>query len=142
MVDIVPVQGKESKLVVGVGNVEVLGIRTGGPDQSWNTEDLMHWGDEAPTAMMNYKVWSISFTATYDIEEASNPGLKDIYEAFDAGSSLAFKLYPDEDVTTTYWTSTAHVMDWKVTQDAQKNNVVTFTFKPATGASVLTWTHS
>ena len=142
MTTLAPVQGKESKLVVGAGDVVVLGIRTGSPDQSWNTEDLMHWGEDVPTASLNYKIWSIPFTATYDIEEASNPGLKDIFEAFDAGSSLAFKLYIDEDVTTTYWTSTAHVMDWKVTQDAQKNDVVTFTFKPATGASALTWTHA
>lgn len=142
MTDIAPVQGKESKLVVGAGNVEVLGIRTGNPDQSWNTEDLMHWGDKAPTASMNYKIWQIPFTATYDIEEASNPGLKDVYEAFDTGASLAFKLYPDADVTTTYYSSTAHVVDWKVTQDAQKNNVVTFTFKPATGSATLTWNHA
>lgn len=139
---IAPVQGKETKLTVGVGNVEVLGIRSGNPDQSWNTEDLMHWGDEAPTAMMNYKVWSIPFTATLDTEEASNPGLKDIYEAYDAGSDLTFKLYPDGDVTTTYYSSTAHVMDWKVTKDAQKIDVVTFTFKPANGAAVLLWTHA
>ena len=91
---------------------------------------------------MNYKVWQIPFTAMYDIEEASNPGLKDVFEAFDAGSDLLFKIYPDADVTTTYYSSTAHVMDWKVTQDAQKNDVVTFTFKPATGAAVLTWNHA
>lgn len=138
---IAPVQGKEAKLAVGAGYDEVLGTRNANPDQSWNSEDIMHFGDDNPSTMLNYKQWSIPVTATLDREAASNAGQKACYDSFDAGTSLVFKLYPDRDVTTSYYSGTCVVTDWKETQDAQKINVVTFTMKPYLG-SALTWNHA
>ena len=132
-----PQQGKEGKLVVGGSNVEVKGLRTFGSPTNWNSEDVMHMGDDAPLTLLNYKINEFPGTLTED--KVGDAGQALIFGAADAGTTLAFKYYPDSAVTAHYWSGTANVPKWEEGFDAQKVRTASFTFKNGSGVA-FTWT--
>jgi hypothetical protein len=130
-------QGKEGKLVVGAGDTEVKGLKTFDTPTNWNSEDIMHMRDGAPTTVLNYKTNEFPGTLTED--KVGDAGQALIFAAANAGTSLAFKYYPDADVTAQYWSGTAIVPKWEEGHDASKIRTASFTFKNATGVA-FAWT--
>lgn len=128
-----PTQGKEAKLVVGGGDTEVLGVRSADPDRTWVSESVMHFQDESPSELLKHIDWTINASLTTDHADA---GQAAIHSAFEAGTSLAFKLYPDADVTGTYYSSTCVVKDWREKLSADGILTTTCTLRPYLGAAM------
>jgi len=124
-----PGAGKEGNLTVGSDNA-VLGVRSVGVPNSWNSEDVMHLQDDAPSTLLNYKQWSIPIELTLDHADA---GQAEIFGAFDSGTSLAFKAYVDN---THYWTANAYVTKWDEKIDAKGINTVSVELKPYLGEAL------
>ena len=95
--------------------------------------------DDAPTTLLNYK--TNEFTGTLTEDKVGDAGQALVFAAADAGTTLAFKYYPDGDVATEYWSGTANVPSWKEGFDAQKVRTADFTFKNASGVA-FAWTTS
>lgn len=132
-------QGKEGKLVVGGGDTEVKGLRTFTTPTNWNSEDVMHMQDDAPTTLLNYKI--NEFTGTLTEDKMGDAGQLAIFDAADGGTTLAFKYFPDADVATDYWSGTATIPKWEEGYDASKVRTASFTFKNGTGVA-FAWTHA
>lgn len=132
-------QGKEGILKVGAGDTEVKGLRTFNTPANWNSEDIMHMQDDAPTTLLNYKL--NEFTGTLTEDKVGDAGQLAIFTAADGGTTLAFKYYPDSDVTTDYWSGTAIVPKWEEGYDASKVRTASFTFKNGTGVA-FAWTNA
>jgi hypothetical protein len=132
-------QGKEGKLVVGAGDTEVKGLRTFSTPLNWNSEDVIHMGDDAPVTLLNYKQNEYPGTLTED--KMGDPGQLLIFDAAENGTTLAFKYYPDNAVTAEYWSGTATVPKWEEGFDASKIRTASFTFKNGSGVA-FAWVHA
>lgn len=128
-----PVQGKTGSLKVGASDNVVGGVRNLGVPKTWNTEDTMHLGDNAPSTLLNYQNWEVPVSLTLD---HTDDGQGIMFAASEAGTSLAFKAYV---TNTNYWEGTGVITDWRETIDAQKVNTATCTIKPYLG-SMLNYT--
>jgi len=122
--------GRAGNLKVGVGDTVVLGVRNLKIDPAWSTEKLMHLQDTAPSALLNFKEWTVTFDLTEDLADSGQDAIR---TAFDAGTSLAFKGYVD---ATHYWTSTAVVTKYSISVDPNKSNTAAVTFEPYMGTAI------
>ena len=122
--------GRAGNLKVGGGDTVVLGVRNLKIDPAWSTEKLMHLQDTAPSALLNFKEWTVTFDLTEDLADAGQDAIR---TAFDAGTSLAFKGYVD---ATHYWTSTAVVTKYSISVDPNKSNTASVTFEPYMGTAI------
>ena len=127
-----PGQGKEGNLKVSATDNAVGGVRSLSLPNSWNSEDVMHLQDDAPSTLLNYKTWNIPIELTLD---HADDGQALLFGAFDNGTSIAFKAYVDN---THYWAANAYVTKWDEKIDAQKVNTASIELKPYLG-SVLTY---
>lgn len=131
-------QGKEGKLAVGEGDTEVKGLRTFNTPTNWNSEDMMHFQDDAPTTLLNYKI--NEFTGTLTEDKVGDTGQAAIFDAAENGTTLAFKFWPDADTAAEYWSGTAIVPKWEEGYDASKVRTASFTFKNGSGVA-FAWNH-
>ncbi len=122
--------GRAGNLKVGAADTAVLGVRNLRIDPTWSTEKLMHLQDSAPSSLLNFKEWTVTFDLTEDLADA---GQDLIRGAFDAGTSLAFKAYVD---ATHYWTSTAVVTKYSINIDPNKSNTASVTLEPYMGTAI------
>ncbi|MCK9568632.1 hypothetical protein M0R72_06805 [Candidatus Pacearchaeota archaeon] len=122
--------GRAGNLKVSGADTSVLGVRNLKIDPAWSTEKLMHLQDTAPSALLNFKEWTVTFDLTEDLADA---GQDLIRTAFDDGTSLAFKGYVD---ATHYWTSTAVVTKYSINVDPNKSNTASVTFEPYMGTAI------
>lgn len=122
--------GRAGDLKVGAGNTSVLGVRNLKIDPTWSTEKLMHLQDTAPSALLNFKEWTVTFDLTEDLADAGQDAIR---SAFDNGTSLAFKGYVD---ATHYWTSTAVVTKYSISVDPNKSISAAVTFEPYMGTAI------
>jgi hypothetical protein len=122
--------GRAGNLKVGGGDTVVAGVRNLKIDPAWSTEKLMHLQDTAPSALLNFKEWTVTFDLTEDLADGGQDAIR---SAFDAGTSLAFKGYVD---ATHYWYSTAVVTKYSINVDPNKSNTASVTFEPYMGTAI------
>lgn len=122
--------GRAGNLKVGGGDTAVSGVRNLKIDPAWSTEKLMHLQDTAPSALLNFKEWTVTFDLTEDLADA---GQDLVRAAFDNGTSLAFKGYVD---ATHYWTSTAVCTKYSLNVDPNKSNTASVTLEPYMGTAI------
>jgi hypothetical protein len=86
--------GKTGRLDVGAStaNQETLGVQSVDIPMDWETKKIMHLSDSAKTTIMLLKNWTLNLTLTEDLADA---GQDIIRTAYNGGSNIAFKLYPD-----------------------------------------------
>ncbi len=86
--------GRTGRFDVGVSDpsTEVMGVQNVDVSFDWETKKIMHLQDTAKTTIMLLKKWSLNLTLTEDLADA---GQDVIRTAYDAGTNIAFKLYPN-----------------------------------------------
>lgn len=86
--------GKNGRLDVGAAaaNIEVLGVQNADLPNDWETKKIMHLQDTAKTTIMLLKNWTMTLTLTEDLADS---GQDVIRAAYDGGSNIAIKAWPD-----------------------------------------------
>ena len=123
--------GKNAKFCVGTAGpaaTEVLGIQNISVDADWETKKIMHLQDTAKTTVPLLKNWTITGTLTEDFADA---GQDIIRTAYNAGTAIAFMLYPDTDAapTTAYSCTTGLVTKYGVKYDPNSEENASFTIE-------------
>lgn len=86
--------GKSGRVEVGAAaaNIQVTGVQNVDIPLDWETKKIMHLGDTAKTTIMLLKNWTLSMTLTEDL---ACTGQDAIRTAFNGGSNLAVKIWPN-----------------------------------------------
>lgn len=125
-----PGKGKEGTLKVGASDNVVLGVRSMSIPKNWDTEEIMHLQDQAPTTLLNYQKWEIPLELTLD---HADDGQALLFGAEENGTNIAFKAYIDN---THYWSGDAVVTKWEEKIDPGKTNTVSTSLKPSLGSAL------
>ena len=123
--------GKNAKLCVdtsGTATTSVLGVQNVSIDADWENKKIMHLQDTAKTTVMLLKNWTVSGTLTEDMADA---GQDIIRAAYNAGTAIAFTLYPGTATatTTTYMCTTGVVTKYSVKYDPNSEENASFTIE-------------
>jgi hypothetical protein len=123
--------GKNAKLCVatsGTATTEVLGAQNVSIDAGWESKKIMHLRDSAKTTIMLLKNWTLTGTLTEDFADA---GQDIIRTAYNAGSDIAFMLYPGTATatTTTFMCTTGKVTKYGPKFDPMNENNASFTIE-------------
>ena len=123
--------GRNAKLCVatsGTATTTVLGAQNASIDANWETKKIMHLQDTARTTIMLLKNWTLTGTLTEDFADA---GQDIIRAAYNAGSDIAFMLYPGTATatTTTFMCTTGKVTKYAPGFDPMNENNASFTIE-------------
>lgn len=129
--------GKTGRLEVGAAaaNIVVLGVQNVDIPLDWETKKIMHLGDTAKTTILLLKNWSLSGVLT---EDMANSGQDVFRTAYDGGSNIAFKLWPDYTNATTLFYTCAYGKVTKYSTKIDPNSEVTANFTIESAGTVVT----
>jgi len=123
--------GKNAKFCVDTAapaTTVVLGIQNISVDADWETKKIMHLQDTAKTTVPLLKNWTVTGTLTEDMADG---GQDIIRAAYNAGTAIAFMLYPGTATatTTTYSCTTGLVTKYGVKYDPNSEENASFTIE-------------
>jgi hypothetical protein len=121
------VVGKTGRLEVGAAaaNIEVLGVQNVDVPNDWETKKIMHLGDTAKTTIMLLKNWTVSGVLTEDLADSG----QDVFRAaYENGTNIAFKLWPDYTNANTKFYTCAYGRVTKYSTKVDPNSEVNANF--------------
>jgi len=129
--------GKTGRLEVGAAaaNINVLGVQNVDTPFDWETKKIMHLGDTAKTTIMLLKNWTVSGVLTEDLADSGQDVIRD---AYDGGSNIAFKLWPDYSNATTLFYTCAYGKVTKYSTKVDPNSEVNANFTIESSGTAVT----